>query len=189
MFVPGDNPDWILLPVAVAIVMAGRRVDADASKFILREARADRRLQIRLVELVDGKPVYHMDFPAELNLDDGEWERSRPENPLRRASEHSWWDQWIECFRADVESIGRVWPADMSQLLRLPTIEEQAVRKLASHYKTLPELKNDDAFAWCKDNGFPDLSERGFYERVRPEARRIAGLEEKARPGPKRSPR
>lgn len=77
----------------------------------------------------------------------------------------------------------------MSQLLRPLDIEEQAARALSLRYKENRNLKNDDAFAWCLGNGFPELSERGFYERVRPEARRIAQLPVRGRPGPKKSPR
>ena len=50
---PGDDPDWILLPTAAAIVMAGRRVDVGAAKLTLRDAMADQRVHIRLVQNID----------------------------------------------------------------------------------------------------------------------------------------
>jgi hypothetical protein len=80
-------PDWIRLLPGVAIMMQVRGVDTDAAKAALRAAMVDQRVHVRLVERVEGKPVYHhIAFPADLILSNDEWQRSGPENPLRMAS-------------------------------------------------------------------------------------------------------
>jgi hypothetical protein len=188
MFARGDDPDWLPLLVAVAIVAELRGIDTDTAKRVLCDAMSGRKIQVRVVELVRGKPVFTpANVPVDLAPSDLDWERSCPIDPWRMASEHSWWFQWIECFRADVESANRVWPVDMSQLLRPPTIEEQAASALAQHLEKAPNITNTEALTWLRSSKkFSQLSERSFYAKVLRDARRIAGLPEKARPGPKK---
>ena len=147
------------------------------------------------ISVVDPKSTREVDAEKPPRLDPGDFEpgTSKPRELWKLRS--GTWSRhrrsfvfWIDFFIRRDEPSERV-AADMSQLLRPPTTDEQVARALASHYGEHPNLKNDDAFAWCLGNGFPELSERGFYERVLPEARRIAELPVRGRSGPKKLPR
>src|SRR5262249_47209231 len=72
----------------------------------------------------------------------------------------------------------RLWPAKSSA-----AAETRAITFLASRLKTNPNMRRDDAWRACHTKF--RLSERGFRQRVWPQARQTAGLEPTAPPGRK----
>jgi hypothetical protein len=63
-------------------------------------------------------------------------------------------------------------------------MEKKAKTFLASRLHANPEMKRSDGLTACRRE-FPDLSERGFRERVWPDARIAAKLERSGRSGRK----
>jgi hypothetical protein len=76
-------------------------------------------------------------------------------------------------------------PSPESHVVSTSASESAAIKALARHFvETHPDLTRDQARKWCHGQGFK-LSQRGFQNRVWPGARKAAGLEATAQPGPK----
>ena len=67
-------------------------------------------------------------------------------------------------------------------------IERNAKTFLATRLRENPEMKRNDALTACRTE-FPELSERGFKQRVWPDGRKEAELEPQGRPGRKPTPK
>ncbi len=142
-----------------------------------------------------------VDIPTDLRPKDFDWINSRPHRPWPRSGtstldESLWHLEWIEVCSADVTKVLcgglRVVPItadaldDLSGILSQfekkeapeePTAtvaqESAAVRGLAAHLKTHPQITRASAAEWCKAAGY-DLGARPF-DRVWPAARDSAG--------------
>lgn len=62
--------------------------------------------------------------------------------------------------------------------------EAAAIKDLAEKLKNNPQSLRDEAFQWLRNHGY-EVKWRPFHYRIWPQARRQAGLPEKAPPGPK----
>jgi hypothetical protein len=128
--------------------------------------------------------------PAELN-----WAESRFETPWRFQPGMRDFPGpirsgfvWIELFNADVTNV-----LCNAEFHAVGTAHDEtaAIRALTLHLENLEnshDLKREDAFDWCRQNGF-NLSRRGFRDRVWPKARESAKLSPRAPPGRKPKPR
>lgn len=85
----------------------------------------------------------------------------------------------IELFRDDLDKVSR-----------RPAVRDEtaAIEALAAHLKSDPDLRREDAVAWCHAQSFT-ISARGFQSRIWPRARTEAGLTSKAPSGRKRNRR
>jgi hypothetical protein len=165
----------------------------DESKTDLCRAMADRKIDVRVTIAASDNERQGQVFsggnvgvPPHLGPGDLEWAQSRPLGQWligpRPGEHYTWIGGWkdrplslIEAFTADVVAVlcggadvRNMSPATVGQ-------EAAAIKALAAHLKSNPELKRVEAAAWCRDSGY-SLGKRAFG-RVWPEAREKAGLE------------
>ena len=120
------------------------------------------------------------DIPSPLSSRALDWRKSSFKEPwtLRKTSITSptRCHVGIELFRDDV-----------GKILRRSAVRDEtaAIEALAAHLKKDPDLRREDAVAWCRAQNFI-ISVRGFQSRVWPRARIEAGLGSLAPSGRKR---
>ena len=195
------TPDWEPIADALKRVMA-TSVSEDEAKTDLCRAVADRKIDVQVTIAATGQ-VYldgNVGVPRHLKPSDLDWVHSRPfaQWPIGpRPGQHYTWN-WsnrpidlVELSTSDVLRIlcgGLNSDADKKGARRTTVSfadqETKATRALASHLRENPNLKREEAAAWCKKQGFT-LSDRGFQYRVWPDAREQAGLLRTAPPGRK----
>jgi hypothetical protein len=191
--------DWEPIAVALKRVTA-TGVKEDEAKTDLCGALADGKIALRVRIATSGKLYIggNVSVPPHLTPGDLDWVQSRPLAQWQigpRPGEHySWQEGWenrpldlIELSTADVVEI-LCCAGDKETLSAIGERESAAIKALASHLRTHPELTRADAKAWCHDSGF-SLGKRAF-DRAWPEAREKANLGRIAKPGRKaKSPR
>jgi hypothetical protein len=208
-------PDWERLGDVLTRVM-GCGLSREEAQHDICNAIADRKIRLRpRVEFttrgsVDGwndhqfaseyrdflgglfNGTFPLEVPTQIEPAELNWIESRFENPWQ--FEPGWRDfpgpprsgnVWIELFTADVTKI--LCNAE-AQVFRTARDETAAIRALTLHLEKNPDLRRQDAFDWCRQNGFA-LSGRGFQDRVWPKARESAKLSPQAPPGRKPKPR
>jgi hypothetical protein len=200
------TPNWESLADALKRVMATGK-NEDEAKTDLCHAVADRKIDVRVRIAANDYGMRgrffsgrNVDVPPRLEPDSLDWLQSRPLEawsigPMPGQHYYSWsWTNYpidlIELSTADVVEIlcgaglgdqaGRTSAAIVG-------VESAAIRALASHLRDNIGLKRAEAAEWCATNGF-NLTDRGFQNRVWPQARAEAGLEAKAPPGRKALP-
>jgi hypothetical protein len=194
------TPDWEPLADALKRVIAAGTSEGEG-KIDLCRAVADRKIAIRVRiaanDYMKGKVFKRRNIgvPPHLNPDDFDWTHSQPLNPwpIGPAPEQAY--SWFEDWKPRPLDLIELWTADVIEVLcgtqsgtvSLATagVETAATKALATHLKSNPQLSRADAAEWCKTSGY-SLSDRGFQNRVWPEARVHAGLPKKGPPGRKR---
>jgi hypothetical protein len=193
------RPDWEPLADALRrVITAG--VPEPTAKIDLCRAVADRKIDVR-VRVASSDPAKtgkvfsdgNVGVPPHLDPDDFDWVKSRPlarwSIGPRRGEYHNWIDGWedrwfdlIEVSTADVVEI----LCGSSDDLSPATIRQEtaAIKALASHLGSNPQLTRAQAATWCSTSGYV-VSPRGFQNRVWPKAREQAGLPARASPGRK----
>jgi hypothetical protein len=207
-------PDWERLADVLARVIDAGRAEHEAQHDICN-AIADRKIKIRprvefltegpsdawnnhrfareyrnfLGELFDATDS--LNVPSQLEPGDFHWAESRFETPWLfepgmkgfPGPPRSGYVR-IELFSADVS---KVLCNGQSSATRTVHDETAAIKALGQHLKNNRDVSREDAFEWCRANGF-SLSARGFQNRVWPKAREDAGLSPRAAPGRKPRP-
>ena len=189
-------PDWEPLGDALKRVMETGASEEEAKTDLCR-AVADGKIHVR-VRIARSDRLFrngNVGVPPHLKPGDLDWVQSRPfaRWPIgpKLGEHYSWisgWENWpldlIELWTADVIE---VLCGTQSGTVSLATagVETAATKALATHLKSNPQLSRADAAEWCKTSGY-SLSDRGFQNRVWPEARVHAGLPKKGPPGRKR---
>jgi hypothetical protein len=195
------TPDWEPLADALKRVMDAGASEEEAKRDLCG-AVADQtiRVRVRIAESDDRRGQLFSDgnvgVPGQLRPSDLDWVQSRPFAKWSigpRPGEHySWIEGWkdraldlIELSTADVIEI-LCSSGDGKTSSGTARDETAAIKALKTHLKTNPQLTRDEALALCKGYGYT-VSDRGFQNRIWPEARRQAGLEPKAPPGRKKN--
>jgi hypothetical protein len=197
------TPDWESLADALK-----RVIDAGASegegKIDLCRAIADKKIAIRVriaaKDIMKGHVFTdrNVGVPPHLIPADFDWTHSQPVNPWSIGPAPGQHYAWIEDWKTRPLDLIELSPADVIEILcsgksgkvysGTARDEAAAIRALTAELKSNPQLKRDDAAAWCKTSGYK-VSERGFQSRVWPKARRQANLPELAPPGRKKKTR
>jgi hypothetical protein len=192
-----DTPDWEPLGDALKRVVEATRVSEKEAKTRLCQAMAAHTVAVRFAPIYfSRRGVRGGSFipnAAVLSPDDLDWMDSRPQNASSIGPLHSLTDSWtgqpfvLELFVPDVIEVlcGGVDTNLGERETRKSTVETEAINALASRLKICGNyLRREEAFEWLKGQGF-ELSERGFQNRVWPDARVQAGLDPKAPRGRK----
>jgi hypothetical protein len=199
------TPDWEKLAEALKRVMAVG-VSENQAKLDLCRAVADRKIRVRVrIATSDyAKPAQvfsgaNVRVPEHLGSGDFDWVHSYPLSPWLigprwgERREPEWVRGWeyrqldmIELSTADVINVlcsGDISGGNTTAVSPMTSKEETAaISALAMHLKHNPHLIKQDAANWCREHGH-NVSDRGFKERVWPNARTSAGLPTKARAG------
>ena len=200
------TPDWEPLADALQRIVA-TGVTEDEAKKDISLALGDQKIRVQVI-IADTEVGMRGEsrsvgvfVPPNLTPDDFDWVLSRPLKPWligpASVTEHyfsvsgteSRRIALIKLFRADVTKVLCGGERANNNFEKKPTTtaaqESAAIKALTSHLKTNPDLKRAAALTWCEENGFA-LTDRGFQNRVWPQARKDAGLESRAAPGRKR---
>ncbi len=197
--VSGYTPHWGALADALKRVMATGSSE-DEAKTDLCRAMADRKIGVRVriaaSDLGMRGQVFsrgNVEVPPHLGPGDLDWVQSRP---LKRWSigpmpgqHYSWIGGWkdrpIDFIELSTADVAEIFPSAEGATKTAATAakETAAIKALASHLESNPNLKRADAADWCRERGH-QLGKRAF-ERVWPEARSRAGLDRNAPAGRK----
>jgi hypothetical protein len=179
----------------------------DEAKIDLCRAVADGNIRVRLkvdasASHIGGRVLFgdNIGVPSHLTPGDFDWVKSRPRNPWQvgpNRSQHYtmvWWSwqpqpiELIELATADVQDIfGSRKP--LTKRSATGRDEKMARRTLRDLLVKNKDITSEEAFRQCLEK-HPDLSKRGFKERVWPKGREQAKLSPKAKGGRKpKSPR
>jgi len=135
--------------------------------------------------------------PPHLTPGTFDWENSRPLNPWPVRPRGGRPDDWrsfsrpavlIELSVSDIRNAlcDGDQPNDKAEQPNATAGQESiAIKALASQLQNNPDLKREDAAEWCREKGYI-LSDRGFRNRVWPQARAKADLPTKGSAGRKR---
>jgi hypothetical protein len=195
------TPDWEPLADALKRVMA-TGVSEDEAKTDLCRAVADRKIDVRVrIAASDhamGGGVFsdgNVRPPPHLGPGDLDWMQSRPFAQWRigpKLGEHytwivGWENRPLDLIELSTADVVEILCGDGDEEIVLPAAKQEtaAIKALASHLKSNPQVTRVEAVAWCRASGH-NVSERGFQSRVWPRARAQAGLQPKAPPGRKR---
>lgn len=198
------TPDWVSIADALTrVVNSG--VAEDQAKLDLCRAVADRRINVRVrIALADrtGRgQVFsngNVGVPPHLAPEDLDWVHSCPLKPWaigpmlgQHYSGWKWENRSLDLIELATDDVSEVLSAgagaeDNASAVSAATAnhETAAIKALASHLRSNPQLKRADAAAWCRESGY-NLGTRAFG-RVWPPAREKAGLDRLAAPGRKR---
>jgi hypothetical protein len=200
------TPDWeALADVLQRVKSTGLTEDEARRDVCLALSDQKIRVQVRIADTEAGMRGETRSagivVPRDLAPDDFDWVLSRPLKPWligpASVAEHyfsvsgteSRRIALIKLFRADVTNVLCGGERANNNFEKKPTTtaaqESAAIKALASHLKTNPDLKRATALTWCKENGFA-VTGRGFQARVWPQARKDADLDPIAAPGRKR---
>ena len=193
------TPDWEPLADALKRVMATGST-GDEAKTDLCRAMADRKIGVRVRIAASDREMRggvfsnrNVGVPAHLGPGDLDWVQSRPLKPWSigpTPGQHytwvgGWKDRPIDFIELSTADVAEIFPSAEGARNTSATIaiETAAIKDLASHLKSNPDLKRVDAADWCSERGH-QLGKRTF-ERVWPRARSMAGLEPIAKAGRK----
>ena len=194
------TPDWEPIAHALKRVMA-IGMSEDEAKTDLCRAMADRKIDVRVTIAATGQVFWdgNVGVPPHLKPSDLNWVHSRPfaQWPIGpRPGEHytwNWRDRPIDLIELSTSDVSRILcgglgnDTDKKGERRTTTVGQQtkASNALALYLKENPNLKREEAAAWCENQGFT-ISGRGFQNKVWPDAREKAGFSRKAPSGRKK---
>jgi hypothetical protein len=193
--------DWEPLADALRRVMATSPSEAEA-KIDLCRAVADRKINVRVKIAASDRDrpgqVFsdgNVGVPAHLKPDDLNWAKSCPFAQWAIGptppENYTWIGGWknrplalIEVSTADVIAILCGGANKNDKSAAIVAQETAAIKALASHLESNPQLTRAEARAWCETSDYR-LNGRGFQYRVWPKARELANLPATASPGRK----
>ena len=185
------TPDWEPLADALKRVMATGSSE-DEAKTDLCRAMTDRKIGVRVRIAASDRGMRGQVFsrgnvgvPPHLGPGDLDWVQSRP---LKRWSigpmpgqHYSWIGGWkdrpIDFIELSTADVAEIFPNARGATKASATTakETAAIKALASHLESNPDMKRADAADWCRERGH-QLGKRPFA-RVWQAARSRAGLE------------
>jgi len=200
------TPDWESLAGTLERVIATGVIE-DEAKTDLCGAVADGKIRVKLKIDASARHIggrvfsgENISVPPHLTPGDFDWVQSRPRNPWQvgpnRWQHYTmvWWSwqpqpiELIELATSDVQDIFGS-PKPSTKRAASGRVVKMAAKTLRDLLVINKDITSEEAFRQCLEK-HPELSKRGFRERVWPKGRELAKLSPKAPSGRKpKSPR
>jgi hypothetical protein len=183
------TPDWESLADALTRVMVTGSTE-DEAKTDLCHAVADGKIRIRVRIDVSGGVIggrvfsgNNINVPPHLTPSDFDWVQSRPhmrwpiQPNLPGRYGLPWWDQLIDLVELATADVQNIFGSPKPPTKRTATGrgEAMATKTLRDLLVKNKDITSEEAFRQCLEK-HPNLSKRGFKERVWPKGRELAKL-------------